>query len=186
MRTRQFAIAVAVAALMFVSTSRAAAKSSQSRAQTGGPYVGIGVGAMLPEGSLAEFNDPSYLIQSRTLFVDKIFGGRAAAYYGDTKGAKGVDGGRVYGVDFDFLLKLGSARAFGYVFGGAGYGSLTFTREDKATGLPVRSGGHDWCWTGGVGFSFKKNHGFYIEASYVSFQSNPTSDFIPVVIGFQF
>lgn len=186
MRRKKLAIAVAVAALMFVTTSRAAVKSSHSKGQAGGPYVGIGVGEMLPEGSLAEFNDPSYFIQSRSLFVDKIFGGRAAAYYGDTKGAKGADGGRVYGVDFDVLLKLGSARAFVYVFGGAGYGTLTFTREDKTTGLPIRDGGHDWCWTGGVGFSFKKNHGFYIEASYVSYQTNPTSNFIPVVVGFQF
>jgi hypothetical protein len=186
LRIHVLAIAVAVAALFSASTSQAASKSSSSRNQAGGPYVGIGAGEMLPEGSLAEFNDPSWLVQSRSLYVEKIFGGRAAAYYGETKGAKGVDGGRVYGFDFDLLLKLGSARAFGYVFGGAGYGSLTFTREDKTTGLPMRDGGHDWCWTGGVGFSFKAKHGFYIEASYVSFQTNPHSDFIPVVLGFQF
>jgi hypothetical protein len=71
--------------------------------------VGLGVGALLPEGSFADFNDPSYFVQSRSLYVEKIFGGRAAAYYGDTKGSNGADGGRVYGFDFDALVKFGSA-----------------------------------------------------------------------------
>jgi hypothetical protein len=51
----------------------------------------------------------------------------------------------------------------------------------------VRQSGHDWCWTGGLGFSFKRKHGFYLEASYVSYQTSPEATaFIPVVVGFQF
>jgi len=187
LRTQRLAVGVSLLALaLAVTPSQAAAKRSQSKDQGAGPIYGIGIGALLPEGDLAEFNDPSYLIQSRSLYVEKVFGGRAAAYYGDTAGANGADGGRVYGFDFDVLVKFGSARAFGYVFGGAGYGSLTFTSVDSTSGLPVRHGSYDWCWTGGLGFSFKKKHGFYLEASYVSYQTNPRADFVPVVLGFQF
>ena len=160
--------------------------SQAAGGQGAGAIYGLGAGVMLPKGDLAEFNDQSYFIQSRSLYVEKVFGGRAAAYYGDTNGSHGVDGGRVYGFDFDFLVKFGSARAFGYIFAGAGYGSMTFTMPDPTSGLPVRHGGYDWCWTGGVGFSFKKEHGFYLEASYVSYQTNPHAEFIPVVLGFQF
>lgn len=187
MRTRRLAVCTlaAVFALSFAPAD-AAAKKHQSNTQGTGALYGIAAGVMLPEGKLADFNDPSYFIQSRSIYAEKVFGGRAAAYYGDTAGSHGVDGGRVYGFDFDLLVKVGSARTFGYVFGGAGYGTLTFTASDPASGLPMRQSDHDWCWTGGVGFSFMRKHGFYLEASYVSYQTNPNADFIPVVIGFQF
>jgi hypothetical protein len=127
------------------------------------------------------------MIQSRSLYVEKVFGGRAAAYYGDTAGSHGADGGRVYGFDFDVLAKFGSTRTFGYVFAGAGYGTLTYTATGPTPGSAMRMSGHDWCWTGGVGFTFKRKHGFYIEASWVSFQTNPeATEFIPIVIGFQY
>jgi hypothetical protein len=189
LRIQRLSLGLLALALVSVSasqTAEAASKSSRSSNSGGGAYVGLGVGEMLPQGDLAEFNDPSYFVQSRSLYVEKVFGGRAAAYYGDTAGSQGVDGGRVYGFDFDVLVKLGSARAFGYLFGGVGYGSMTFTVPDPATGLPVRQSDHDWCWTGGVGFSFRSKHGFYIEASYVSYQTNPKMDFVPIVVGFQF
>jgi hypothetical protein len=167
--------------------AHAATKKSKSSEKAGGAMYGFGVGALLPEGSFADFNDPSYMVQSRSLYVEKVFGGRAAAYYGDTAGAQGADGGRVYGFDFDLLLKFGSAHTFGYVFAGAGYGTLTYTRAGATPGSMVRDGGHDWCWTGGVGFTFRKKSGFYLEASYVSFQTNPeATEFIPIVIGYQF
>jgi len=150
-----------------------------------GPLVGFGAGVMLPEGAFSEFNDPSYFIQSRSLYVEKIIGGRAAAYYGDTAEKNGTGGGHVYGFDFDFLVKFGSADTFGYVYAGAGYGTLTYTSSDPTTGAEVRHSGYDWCWTGGIGITIKRK--FYMEASYVSYQTGPeTSEFIPVVIGFQF
>ena len=153
--------------------------------QAPGQIFGIGAGAMLPTGTFSQFNDPSYFVQSRSIYVEKIFGGRAAGYYGDTGGSAGIDGGRVYGFDFDFLVKFGSARSFGYVFAGGGYGKLTATSPDRVSGLPVRHSGYEWCWTGGLGYSFRHEHGFYVEASYVSYQTNPSSNFIPIVIGYQ-
>ena len=178
--TLAFVLALAVA------PGYAATKSKQSGGQSVGPLVGFGAGALLPEGAFAEFNDPSYFIQSRSLYVEKIFGGRAAAYYGDTKGSKGQDGGRVYGFDFDILVKFGSASTFGYIFAGAGYGTLTYTAAGPTPeSPPVRRGGYDWCWTGGIGLTIKRK--FYLEASYVSYQTSPDATaFIPVVIGFQF
>ena len=140
---------------------------------------------MLPQGAFAEFNDPSYFIQSRSIYAEKIIGGRAAAYYGDTAGSNGQGGGHVYGFDFDFLLKFGSAATFFYAYGGAGYGSLAYSAPGPTPGSAVRHSGYGWCWTGGIGVTIKRK--FYIEASYVSYQTNPdTTDFIPVVIGFQF
>ena len=132
-----------LAAVLAVAPVQAASKG-----QSPGAIVGVGVGALIPQDNLAEFNDTSYLVQSRTLFVEKIFGWRAGAYYGDTDGRRGADGGRVFGVDFDVLLKFGSPSAFGYVYGGAGYGELTFTSAEPASGAPLRQGGHDWCWAG--------------------------------------
>ncbi len=78
---------------------------------------------------------------------------------------------------------------FGYVYAGAGYGTLSYSSPDPtSTTTPptaVRHSGHDWCWTGGIGVTIKRK--FYMEASYVSYQTGPdTTDFIPVVIGFQF
>jgi hypothetical protein len=176
-----FAVLLALA----VAPAHAAAKRKQSSGQSTGPLVGFGAGALLPEGAFAEFNDPSYFIQSRSLYIEKIFGGRAAAYYGDTKGSKGAEGGRVYGFDFDILVKFGSASTFGYVFAGAGYGTLTYTAPGPAGRPPVPQSGYDWCWTGGVGVTIKRK--FYLEASYVSYQTSPDATaFIPVVIGFQF
>jgi len=173
--------------LTLAAGSDAAAKAKKSSQEGVGALYGFGVGALLPEGTLADFNDPSYLVQSRSLYIERVFGGRAAGYYGDTAGTNGADGGRVYGFDFDVVVKFGSPRTFGYIFGGAGYGSMTFTRPGPTPGSSVRQGGYDWCWTGGVGFSFKHKHGFYLEASYVSYQTNPEATaFIPVVIGFQY
>lgn len=163
----------------------AAAAGRQSGGSGPGSVIGIGVGALLPEGAFGEFNDPSYFVQSRSIYVEKIIGGRAAAYYGDTAGSNGQGGGRVYGFDFDFLLKFGSATTFFYAYGGAGYGSLAYSAPGPTPGSAVRHSGYDWCWTGGVGVTIKRK--FYIEASYVSYQTSPdTTDFIPVVIGFQF
>jgi hypothetical protein len=168
-----------------LTTAHAAAKQGRSSDQSAGAIYGFGIGGLVPEGSLADFNDPGYFIQSRSLYVEKVFGGRAAAYYGDTVGSNGAAGGRVYGFDFDVLVKFGSARTFGYVFAGAGYGTLTYTAAGSLPGTTVRHGGHDWCWTGGIGVTIKRK--FYIEASYVSYQTGPdTTDFIPVVIGYQF
>jgi hypothetical protein len=179
--------AFAVVCGLAVAPAHSAAKKHPSSDQGAGALYGFGVGALLPEGSFDDFNDPSYFIQSRSLYVEKIFGGRAAAYYGDTAGSNGADGGRVYGFDFDVLVKFGSARTFGYAYGGAGYGTLTYTTGGPIPGSTVRQSGHDWCWTGGLGFSFKRKHGFYLEASYVSYQTSPEATaFIPVVIGFQF
>ncbi len=157
--------------------------------QATGPLIGFGAGVLLPEGPFSEFNDPSYFIQSRSLYVEKVIGGRASAYYGDTAGKNGQGGGRVYGFDFAFLVKFGSVSTFGYVYGGAGYGTLTYSAPDPtSTTTPptaVRHSGYDWCWTGGIGITIKRK--FYMEASYVSYQTGPeTTEFIPVVIGFQF
>jgi hypothetical protein len=163
----------------------AAAVPAQAASGGTGALYGFAAGVLLPEGDFADTNSMSYFIQSRSLYVEKVFGGRAAAYYGDTGGANGSDGGRVYGFDFDVLLKFGSADTFGYVYGGVGYGSLTFTYPGPTPGTTVRQGGYDWCWTGGIGVTIKR--GFYLEAGYVSYQSSPVAaNFIPVVIGFQF
>jgi hypothetical protein len=176
---------IATLLALAVAPAHAAAAHSKSSGKETGTLVGFGAGELLPQGAFADFNDPSYFIQSRTLIVKKIFGGRVGAYYGDTGGANGADGGRVYGVDFDFLVKAGGADTFAYFFAGAGYGTLTYTTAGLTPGSSVRVGGHDWCWTGGVGVTIK--HGFYLEASYVSYQTNPeATSFIPVVIGFQY
>ena len=172
-------------ALSLAASPAMAAKRHSSSGQGTGPLIGFGAGVLMPEGSLADYNATSYFIQSRSLYVEKVFGGRAAAYYGDTAGKNGADGGRVYGFDFDLLLKFGSADTFGYVFAGVGYGSYTFTTAGAVPGTALRQGGYEWCWTGGLGITIKR--GFYVEASYVSYQTGPnTSDFIPVVIGVQF
>jgi hypothetical protein len=153
--------------------------------QIPGPILGFGVGALLPEGAFAQFNDPSYFIQSRSLYVEKVIGGRAAAYYGDTSGTNGQGGGHILGFDFDFLVKFGSASTFGYVYAGAGYGSLTYSAPGPIPGVAVHHSGYDWCWTGGIGVTIKRK--FYMEASYVSYQTGPdATEFVPVVIGFQF
>ena len=179
-----FCTLVLVLVLELAPAHAAARKGTQSD-QAAGAVYGFGIGALVPEGTLADFNDPGYFIQSRSLYVEKVFGGRAAAYYGDTVGSNGAGGGRVYGFDFDLLVKFGSARTFGYVFAGAGYGTLTFTAAGSLPGTTLRQSGHDWCWTGGIGVTIKRK--FYIEASYVSYQTGPdTTDFIPVVIGYQF
>lgn len=171
--------------VMAFAASPVAAGTRSSGGSGPGAILGFGVGALLPEGPFAEYNDPSYFIQSRSLYVEKIVGGRAAAYYGDTAGSNGQGGGRVYGFDFDFLLKFGSATTFAYVFAGAGYGTLTYSAPDPTSGLAVRHSGYDWCWTGGIGVTIKRK--FYIEASYVSYQTSPdATEFIPIVIGFQF
>ena len=188
MRTTRFALCILT--LVFVTatpfTPVAAAGGSGGVV---GPLVGFGAGVLLPEGQFSEFNDPSYFIQSRSLYVEKVIGGRAAAYYGDTAGKNGQGGGRVYGFDFDFLVKFGSASTFGYVYAGAGYGTLTYSAPvPTSTTTPpasVRQSGYDWCWTGGIGITIKRK--FYMEASYISYQTGPeTTEFIPVVIGFQF
>jgi hypothetical protein len=176
---------LAVVLALAVAPARAASKKHSSSGQGTGALYGFAAGALIPEGSLADFNATSYFIQSRSIYVEKVFGGRAAAYYGDTAGTNGADGGRVYGFDFDILLKFGSAGTFGYVFAGPGYGSMTFTMPGPTPGSTVRHGGYDWCWTGGIGVSIKR--AVYIEASYVSYQTSPqATSFIPVVIGFQF
>ena len=177
--------AIAVALVVATASTSAATKSASSSGKPVGPLIGFGAGALLPEGPFSEFNDPSYFIQSRSLYIEKVIGGRAAAYYGDTEGKNGQGGGRVYGFDFDFLVKFGSASTFGYVFAGAGYGTLTYSAPDPTTGAAVRHSGYDWCWTGGIGLTIKRD--FYMEASYVSYQTGPdTTEFIPIVIGFQF
>ena len=184
---RNLRLTICTIALVLVAAGApvsAATKGGGSGGSGPGSVIGIGIGGLLPEGAFAEFNDPSYFIQSRSLYVEKIIGGRAAAYYGDTAGSNGQGGGHVYGFDFDFLLKFGSATTFGYVYGGAGYGSLAYSAPGPTPGSAVRHSGYDWCWTGGVGVTIKRK--FYIEASYVSYQTGPdTTDFIPVVIGFQ-
>lgn len=190
MRVHRFVLCVLAIALVSAQ-ARSAVKKHSSKNQGTGAIYGLGVGALLPEGPFADFNDPSYFIQSRSLYVEKVFGGRAAAYYGDTAGSNGSGGGRVYGMDFDLLAKFGSPRTFGYVFGGVGYGALTYTAFDTtpgaAPGSTIRHSGYDWCWTGGVGLSFRRKTGFYLEASYVSYQTDPDATaFIPVVVGFQF
>jgi hypothetical protein len=186
LRTSRLALApIAFVVALAVGPAAFAAGRSSSGGQIPGPILGFGVGALLPEGAFAEFNDPSYFVESRSLYVEKVVGGRAAAYYGDTAGSNGQGGGHVYGFDFDFLVKFGSAKTFGYVFAGAGYGSLTYSAPDPATGLAVHHSGYDWCWTGGIGVTI--NRKFYMEASYISYQTGPdATEFIPVVIGFQF
>jgi hypothetical protein len=177
--------AIAFALALASASTPAATKSASSGGKPVGPLIGFGAGALFPEGPFSEFNDPSYFIQSRSLYIEKVIGGRAAAYYGDTAGKNGQGGGRVYGFDFDFLVKFGSASTFGYVYAGAGYGTLTYSAPDPTTGAAVRHSGYDWCWTGGIGVTIKRD--FYMEASYVSYQTGPdTTEFIPVVIGFQF
>lgn len=192
MGLRHFAFCVLVVVLAVAAApAHAAARKQHSKNQETGALYGLGVGALLPEGTFADFNDPSYFVQSRSVYVEKTFGGRAAAYYGDTAGSNGAGGGRVYGFDFDALVKFGSPRTFSYFFGGVGYGTLTYTAADltpgAAPGATVRHGGYDWCWTGGIGLSFRRKTGFYLEASYVSYQTDPEATaFIPVVVGFQF
>lgn len=185
---RPFRLAVCAAILVFtlsVPTAHAAGKAKSASSGEPGAVYGFAAGALLPEGSLADYNSTSYFIQSRSLYVGKLFGGRAAAYYGDTAGANGSDGGRVYGFDFDALIKFGSAATFGYVYAGVGYGSLTFTMPGPVAGTTVRQGGYDWCWTGGIGISIKRS--VYLEAGYVSYQTSPNpADFISAVVGFEF
>jgi hypothetical protein len=154
-------------------------------AKGGSAVTGIAAGAFIPEGDLAEFNSTSYYVSSRSIFAEEIFGGRASAYYGDSTGKENTAGGRVYGFDIAALLKFGSPETFFYVFAGAGYGNLTFTVPGSLPGSSIRIGGHDWCYTGGVGISIKRR--VYIEASYASYQTHPRAiDYIPVVIGFEF
>ncbi len=187
MRSRHLILCVSLLALHFATLPARAASSASNRGGRGtGARTGVGVGATLPQGEFGDFNDPGYFLQSRSLYVEKIIGGRAAAYYGDTAGSNGAGGGRVYGFDFDVLAKVGSPDTFGYAFAGAGYGKLTFTSSGPTPGSSVRDSYYDWCWTGGIGFSFKRKHGFYLEASYVSYQTNPRADFVPVVVGFEF
>lgn len=185
MRVSSLTLFTIVTLALAVAPTHAASGQHKSGSQETAALVGFGAGVLLPEGTFADFNDPSYFVQSRTLIAKKIFGGRVAGYYGDTKGANGADGGRVYGVDFDALVKFGSAETFGYVFAGGGYGTLTYTTAGLLPGSSMRVGGFEWCWTGGIGITIK--HGFYLEASYISYQTNPeASSFIPVVIGIQY
>lgn len=177
------ALVIVFLAIALAGPARAAGRKSHS-GQDAGPLYGFAAGVMMPEGDLADFNSMSYLIQSRSLYVGKVFGGRAAAYYGDTNGKNGADGGRVYGFDFDALLKIGSPTTFGYFFAGAGYGSLTFTQPGPLPGSTVRASHTDWCWTGGVGFSIKR--AVYLEAAYASYQTSPEANFLSGVVGFQF
>jgi hypothetical protein len=187
LHARRFTLGAVLAAAALAASPALAAVTSRSHGsdQGVGAVYGFGAGVLLPEGALADFNDSSWFVESRSLYVEKIFGGRAAAYYGETSGSNGASGGRVYGFDFDFLVKFGSPKAFGYVFAGAGYGSFKFTAAGPS-GSTVSAGGYDWCWTGGIGFSFRKTNGFYLEASYVSYETNPHANFIPIVIGYQF
>jgi hypothetical protein len=186
LRALRLVLCTLASALVFAgSPVDAAVQGGRSGGSGPGSLIGFGIGGLFPEGAFAAFNDPSYLIQSRSLYVEKIIGGRAAAYYGDTDGSNGQGGGHVYGFDFDFLLKFGSATTFGYVYAGAGYGGLSYSAPGPTPGSAVRHSGYDWCWTGGVGVTIKRK--LYIEASYVSYQTGPdTTDFVPVVIGFQF
>lgn len=187
MRTQRLALCALALAVAAVAASPAlAAGKSKSRSNQGvGSLNGIGAGALFPQSSFSDFNDTSYFAEVRSLYAEKVFGGRASAYYGDTAGKNGADGGRVTGFDFAALVKFGSRETFGYVFAGAGYGKLTYTSAGPLPGTTVRLGGWDWCWRGGVGLTIKR--GFYLEASYVSYQTDPTTtDFIPVVVGFQF
>jgi hypothetical protein len=185
-RRRFTIVASLLVAGMAALPAHAAGKYGGHSDDAGGAYTGLGVGAMLPEGTFADFNDPGYFVQSRSLYVDKIFGMRAGAYYGETAGLQGAPGGRVYGFDVDALAKFGSPHVFGYVFAGAGYGKLTFNVAGPVPGSSIRTSGYEWCWTGGLGFTYKRKHGFYVEASYVAYQLHPAADFIPVVVGFQF
>jgi hypothetical protein len=186
LRTTRIALApIAFVLTLAVGPAALAAGNRAGSGQVPGPILGFGAGVLLPEGAFAEFNDPSYFIQSRSLYVEKVIGGRAAAYYGDTKGSNGQGGGHVYGFDFDFLVKLGSASTFGYVYAGAGYGSLNYSAPGTIPGSAVHHAGYDWCWTGGIGITIKRK--FYMEASYISYQTSPdATEFIPIVIGFQF
>jgi hypothetical protein len=173
-----------VLAVAFGPAAHAAARSAGG-SQIPGPILGFGAGAMFPQGPFSEFNDPSYFIESRSLYVEKVIGGRAVAYYGDTAGSNGQGGGHVLGFDFDFLVKFGSSSTFGYVFAGAGYGSLTYSAPGPTPGSAIHRSGYDWCWTGGIGVTIKRK--FYMEASYISYQTSPdATEFIPVVIGVQF
>ena len=159
--------------------------ASPSHAAGSGTRIGMAAGALIPERELADFNETSYYISSRSIYGDKLFGGRASAYYGDTTGSNGAAGGRVYGFDVAAVLKFGGPSSYGYVFAGAGYGNMTFTNGGATPGSRIRRSQHDWCWTGGVGVTINKK--VYLEASYVSYQTDPqTTDYIPVVIGFEF
>ena len=150
----------------------------------GTSVTGIGIGATLPQGVFAEFNDPSYFAQSRSIYAEKTFGGRLAAYYADTKGAEGAAGGRIYGLDIGGVARFGGKVTFGYVYAGAGYGKLTYTTPGATPGTMLRTGHWDWCWNGGLGVSINKK--VYIEAGYVQYQTDPeTTEFIPVVVGFE-
>jgi len=150
----------------------------------GGGDSGVGVGALVPYGDLADVNDTSWYAQARTVFAKKTFGGRAGVYYGDTEAHGPVDGGRVYGFDFEGLARFGGRATFGYVFAGAGYGRATFSRPGDIPGVVVRSSEWDWSMQGGVGIVIKKV--VYLEAMYVQFQTDPKSAFIPLVVGFQY
>lgn len=189
---RRLSLAVALVVIAFLAQPALAAerasttplKKSKSSAKGPGPLYGFGAGALFPQGRLGDLNSTSWFVHSRSLYVDRVFGGRAAAYYGDVHGKSGTSGGHVYGFDFDALLKFGSPTTFGYVFGGAGYGTVTATFTGATSGTTVRHDGWDWCWTGGIGVTIARK--VYLEASYVSYQTNPHADFIPVVVGFQF
>jgi len=158
--------------------------ASASALAAGTSVTGIGIGATLPQGVFAEFNDPSYFVQSRSIYAEKTFGGRLAAYYADTKGAEGAAGGRIYGLDIDVVARFGGKATFGYVYAGAGYGKLTMTTPGPTPGTAQRYGHWDWCWNGGIGVSIKNK--VYIEAGYVQYQTDPeTTEFIPVVVGFE-
>jgi hypothetical protein len=162
----------------------AALLSTAALAREGGP-AGIGVGAFIPEGDLADVNKTSYCVQTRVVLAKKWFGFRAGAYYGDTTAHGAIDGGRAYGSDFEGVIKFGGSSTFGYVFAGPGYGRASFTRPSGSVlGGLTRSSEWDWTMQGGVGIVINKL--VYIEAMYLQFQTDPKSSFIPVVIGFQY
>jgi hypothetical protein len=149
-----------------------------------GENSGVGVGVCIPSGDLAEVNETSWYVQARSLSARKVVGWRAGTYYGDTTAHGSIDGGRVYGFDAEALARFGGRASFGYVFAGAGYGRLTFSRPGDLPGVVVRSSEWDWSMQGGVGVVI--NRKIYLEAMYVQFQTDPKSAFIPVVIGFQY
>ena len=145
---------------------------------------GVGIGACIPSGDLADVNDTSWYLQTRTVSARKVIGWRAGVYYGDTVAHGAVDGGRVFGFDAEAVARFGGRQSFGYVFAGGGYGRTTFSRPGDLPGSVTRSSEWDWSMQGGVGVVIKRM--VYLEAMYVQFQTDPKSAFIPVVIGFQY
>ena len=167
------------------SSRRAGRRPSHSNNQAGGPYVGIGAGEMLP-GKPRRDQQP-FMAHSEpvALHVEDLRRTRRGLLRRDqrSQGCRRRPRVRLR------LRRSPQARQrarLQYVFGERRVHGCFYLHE-KTRRRCCRCGTAATTGAGpGASAFLQKKHGFYIEASYVSFQTNPNSDFIPVVVGFNF